>query len=171
MAAGRTARCAVTPKPGGYVGLIVLGVGLLALLGMSVAVVVRVSTARRRPSEHQRCCECISRRQAARGAVCGLTSLSLLALSCIGISQLSRRVVFVISWSPASVTPWRCRCHTIGWPFVHIAPERPVCAFVQVRLARTRQRATEGLFERSAREGAQGLNYAGITSSRAVFGQ
>jgi hypothetical protein len=41
VAAGRTALCAVIPKPGGYVGLIVLGVGLLALLGMSVAVLVR----------------------------------------------------------------------------------------------------------------------------------
>ena len=56
-------------------------------------------------------------------------------------------------------------------PLVHIAPARPICAFVQVRLAKTRRRATEGLFERSAREGAQGFDYAGITSSRAVFGQ
>jgi hypothetical protein len=45
------------------------------------------------------------------------------------------------------------------------------CRSLQVRLARTRRRAAQGLFERSAREGATGLDYAGVTSSRAVFGQ
>jgi hypothetical protein len=39
----RSLWCAVTPKPGGYGGLIALGVGLLALISMSTAVLVTPS--------------------------------------------------------------------------------------------------------------------------------
>jgi hypothetical protein len=66
-------------------------------------------------------------------------------------------------------------CLPRQWVVVRARMRPPACMLwfrpLQVRLARTRRRAAQGLFERSAREGASGLDYAGVTSSRAVFGQ